>query len=383
MALTAEQMLQRAHVTLMRSKEFCLLSAVLMCGKSEVVENIPTARTDGWNTEYDRKFFSKLNDKERNAVVAHENFHKMLRQLTVWKKLWQEDARRANMAADYVINLMIEDLDPRHTVCHLPDDALLDRKYKGMSTKEVFDLLKNDKGGGSGGNGKSFDEHDPTGDEELSDREAQAREQLIDQAIRQGAILAGKMGSGGNRLLTELTTPKVDWREQLREFVQATCDGRDTSTWRRPNRRYLAQDLYMPSLRSESMGTLVVGIDTSGSIGQGMINLFASELTGICDMVSPEKVIVLWWDTRVCSTQVFTREQYGDLATLLKPAGGGGTDPTCVFDVVETESYKPDACVMLTDGCIGNWGQPQSYPVLWAITTSYTAPWGVSISLKD
>ena len=60
-------------------------------------------------------------------------------------------------------------------------------------------------------------------------------------------MTAGKLGSNGNRNLDELMQPQVDWREVLREFVQTTCTGSDYSTWKRPNRRYIGADIYMPS----------------------------------------------------------------------------------------------------------------------------------------
>ena len=90
----------------------------------------------------------------------------------------------------------------------------------------------------------------------------------IDEAIRQGALIAGKTGSGGDRDLVELLKPQIDWREVLREFVVTTCTGSDYSTWQRPNRRYISAGVYMPSGISESIGELVIAIDTSGSIGQ-------------------------------------------------------------------------------------------------------------------
>ncbi len=67
----------------------------------------------------------------------------------------------------------------------------------------------------------------------------------IDQAIRQGALMAGKLGGNLSRELGELLQPKVDWREQLRDYVTSLADGKDISTWQRVNRRWLQHDVYM------------------------------------------------------------------------------------------------------------------------------------------
>lgn len=59
-----------------------------------------------------RRLFVKYYDSLR-FVIRHENLHKAFRHMATWdKNLWKQDARLANMACDYVINLMIYDTDP-------------------------------------------------------------------------------------------------------------------------------------------------------------------------------------------------------------------------------------------------------------------------------
>jgi predicted metal-dependent peptidase len=85
-------------------------------------------------------------------------------------------------------------------------------------------------------------------------------------------------------------SPKIDWREQLRDFMTtlATSKG-DESTWARPNRRWLQAGMYMPSTISKSMGAITVAVDTSGSIDNAALSKALSELVGICDNVLPER----------------------------------------------------------------------------------------------
>jgi len=140
-----ERKLQKAKITLMRSPKFALLQGVMMVGRTSVVDDIPTACTNGRDEKYGRKFVAALSDKELAFVVAHEVSHKMYRHLTTWKKLHDEDHRRANQACDYVINYMLKELDPNGDVIAMPKFkdgplkgermGLYYAKYKGMNSK--------------------------------------------------------------------------------------------------------------------------------------------------------------------------------------------------------------------------------------------------------
>jgi len=237
----------------------------------------------------------------------------------------------------------------------------------------VFNLLPDDDGKGGGG---GIDDHDWDGAQELGEAEAKQLARDIDQAIRQGALLAGKTGSGGDRSLQELLQPKVDWREVLREFISSTCTGNDFSTWRRPNRRFVSMGYYMPSGISEQVGTLVIGIDTSGSIGDRELSRFLGEVKGICDTVKPEMIRLLYWDTKVCRDEKYVGGQLQKLTASTKPAGGGGTAVRCVYNYIQEHAIKAQAVVMLTDGYVGtDWGTPSQWgaPVLWCVVGNKSA----------
>ena len=183
--MTPLQKIQRSHVQLMRSKEFCMLSGILLCGRVSIGDSVATAATDGWNVTYNPEFMGALNDKEHAFVVAHENFHKMLRQLSTWRVLFKTDAKRANMAADYVINQMIVDLDPQRTVVSPPECILLDARYRGMDTKQVFDLLGEQPpdGRGGAGDGAPLDDHQWELAGAVSAEEHSEREAAIDSGL--------------------------------------------------------------------------------------------------------------------------------------------------------------------------------------------------------
>jgi len=157
MKLTAEQRIERTHVRLMQNPDFCLFSGVFMVGKVTVSEKCKSARTNGRDVEYGRGFVDMLTDKQLAFLVVHEAMHKAYRHMTVWKHL--PDKQVANWAMDYVINLQIKDADIGEAEVAMPRDpqtgkliGLIDEKYRGMDTKQVYDLLMEEgKGGKKGG----------------------------------------------------------------------------------------------------------------------------------------------------------------------------------------------------------------------------------------
>jgi predicted metal-dependent peptidase len=389
--LTAEQRVQKSHVALMNNPKYCMYSGIFMLGKTEVRDDIPTAGTDGRNTYYGRKFVDKLDERELKGLILHENLHKAFRHTTVWKHLYKEHAQLANMACDYVINLMIADSDKDGKEVALPEGGCYDEQYRGMDAGEVYRKLKekqekekkNGKGNGGGDPDEEeptgFDEHDWDGADEMSEADKQELAREIDQALRQGAILAGKMKGGMPRELTEAMEAKINWREVLRDFVNSVCADKDNSTWRRPNRRWVDQDIYMPSAIGEAVGSIVVGIDTSGSIGQAEIGQFLGELLSICNHVQPESIELVYWDTKVAAHETYNRGDYEAIMSSTKPAGGGGTDPRCVPAYIKGKKLNPECVIMLTDGYVGSWGE-WAHPVFWGITTKrITADCGVSV----
>jgi predicted metal-dependent peptidase len=207
----------------------------------------------------------------------------------------------------------------------------------------------------------------------------------LDEAIRQGALAAGKLGSGGDRMFDDLLETKIDWREVLREFISTTCTGSDYSTWRRPNRRFVSSGYYMPSGVSEQVGELVIAIDTSGSIGGRELATFLGEVKGICDQVNPDVVRLLYWDTEVCADEKYMGTEVANIIQSTKPEGGGGTNVECVPEYMTAHGVKPQAVIVLTDGYLGgSWGQ-WACPVLWCIVgnKNAVADCGKTVHVED
>ena len=339
-----ERKVQKAKIALMREPKFALWSGIMMVGRTSVVDNIPTACTNGRDEAYGRKFVSELRDPELSFVVLHENLHKAFRHLTTWKKLHDEDARLTNQACDYVINLMLKDADPTESLIAMPRYkkghpmagkimGLVDERFRGMNAKQVFDILKQEKeeGGGGGGDGgeegEGFDDHDWKDAKDMTEQEKKELERDIDQAIRQGVMahrkIAGSGAGGADRALEELLAPKIDWREQLREYIKSTCSAKDKSSWRKVNRRFLSTGVYMPSLIGEKVGHIVIGVDTSGSVGNEELAEFLSEVKGIAEEVNPEKVDLIYWDSEVAAHEEYEANNVSSIIASTRPVGGG------------------------------------------------------------
>ena len=391
--MNSSDRVKKAHIAIMRHKKFCAFSGLLACGKTSVHADLnpPTAYTDGWNTKYHDGFVASLSDPELRMLILHEQTHKAYRHTYVWRDLWKEDPRLANIAADMFVNISLIDTDAGEGFVKMPKDGVHpDPQYRGMNVKQIFDAMKQKQEGDEGDEGDDgdggMDHHDWEGEGKEGDGKAMTEVQKaneIERAMRQGEMIRKRMAGTGtgnaDGVFGELLTPVVDWRKVLRDFVTEHCAGRDESSWRRPNRRYLGMDVYMPTLVGTTLPELVVGFDVSGSVfGSGEMTRFVTELTTIIEQIKPSKCHVVYWDTQVCGHQTFEDGQFA--VQDLKIRGGGGTDGSVLFDYLRDKRITPTAIVQFTDGYVGSWGTSDC-PTLWAITTDIVAPYGVTIKI--
>jgi len=412
-----ETRLKRAHITLMQHPNTSLYSGIIASGKNEVKDGKFTAYTDGINKVYCREYVAEYDSEAKlRGLVLHENLHVALKQIPRHRDL-NHDHKMLNYAMDFVVNDIIKNTDgttghTKEPIVLLPDGALYHPMFHNWSVRKVYDYLKKrkeeldkaDQDGdqpkpcpqqnNSSTNGedqnktdidealrnmdKEMDDHVFTEVQEMDAEQLKKLENEVDKALRQGGMLAGRMGASIPRVIGDLLETKVDWREVFREFVQSAMRGKDEYTWRKMSKAYLANNMYLPSIHSETMGEVVVAIDTSGSIDNEQISEFASELASICETCNPDKVRVLWWDTKVHGEQVF-EGNYGDIAKMLKPQGGGGTHVGCVSDYIIKSSIKAEVLVVFTDGYVES--EPKweiDLPTMWFVTqnSSFVPPAG-------
>lgn len=383
-SLTTMQRIQKARITVMRDPRFMALTGIFMTGMVKVSDRKGlTAATNGRDEVYGEGFVAGINDKQLRFLVTHEAYHKLLQHRIVWKGLSKLNHERANMAMDYVINGMLDNTAGANAdnFMEFIPCGCLDHKYDGMNTKQVYDLLVS-KGGGKG---VTTDEHDFDGNDELpalDDDEVEELQVSLDQALRQGVYLAGKMGGNIDRTIQDLLEVQVPWEEVLQEFVTSCAAGLTLSTWRKPSRRWLGRDVYAPSQYDNSTKTIIVGIDTSGSISQRDLTMFLTEVKAAIQTAQPEKVIVIYWDARVARVEVYEGDEVQNIVDTTKPAGGGGTDVQCMADYLRDNQITADCIIQFTDGYVPSWGNPWPAPVLWCVTTDTVADNGKTLRVR-
>ena len=372
---------------------------------------------DGKKLGFAETFFDTLPILEGAGVLAHEIMHCALEHQL---RRGDRDPKIWNDACDFVINPIV-----KKSGLPLPANTLSNPAYEGKSAEEVYHILNTQKpqpeegnsdggeqnpqnSGAEGGqntpqgvpgrpqpnaNGTGLpnpspsptgEVRDATGEDGQAPSPAEAGQQAEEWKIAVQQAVNNAKGQGFfptelDRIVTEILTPQVDWREELRKFFQNVS--RTESSWMRPNRRFIGRGLYLPGMRSEQAGPLVVGIDTSGSIGAAVLAQFAAELTTIIEDTKPERVYVVYCDARVNGVEEFTVD---DLPIELHPKGGGGTDFRPVFDWVEKQGIQPDALVYLTDMAGTFPEQDPGYPVMWGSTSRHgRPPFGDIVHIKE
>ena len=418
-----ERKLTRARTQLLLNQPFfgtLCLRLKLMTGP------VPTMATDGRRILYDPAFANSLTPAELEAVLAHEVLHCALGHHC---RRGQRDPRLWNEAADLAINPMLV-----ANGFTLPAGALIDRAFDNLSAEEIYARLlqQNGSGGNStqaqppqpsspgseatnaqqssgpqppgsnsgdqvasqpvgnsqggktgtesgrlGGFGEVLDATDedvrPASEGEKS-RQQHEWSIAADQAIR-SASSCGHEPANLDRPLAESRQSKQDWRTVLRDFVSATTPA--DYRWNPPNRRYVASGLYLPSVERTGLGTIVIGVDTSGSIGEQELGQFAGEIAALADEAKPEAIYVVYCDAAVQASQ-----QFGPSEPIhLEPEGGGGTDFRPVFEWVEANNIAPVCLIYLTDLCCHSYPPIPEYPVLWVTDSRRTAPFGETVRI--
>jgi len=209
---------------------------------------------------------------------------------------------------------------------------------------------------------------DYPGKDGTSPKPADLKEQEQDWKIAtvQAATQAksyGNMPAGLDAEIQELVEPKVDPRELLQNFVAMSA--KNDFSWFPPNRKYIQQGLYLPSPKSEELGTVVQVLDTSISVSQVELDQFASIVSATLEAYTMD-VIVLYCDTRVYEPQYFKKE---DLPLKLKMKGRGGTNFEKPFTWVKENEIEPVCLLYLTDLECNSFPRfTPDYPVIWICT---------------
>lgn len=319
-----------------------------------------TMSVDGKTVRYNPDFVMEISSGLTRAIVAHEVMHCVFGHMS---RRGGRNPKKWNSAGDYAINPILEKAG-----FSFEGTGLLNPAFDGMTADEIYSLLPDSE------DGKGDSPTDELLDSDPNEAAVESTEwKIATIQAAQSAKGQGKLPAHLERFIEEMLAPKVDWRERLRRFV--TQSAKDDYSWVRPNRRFMPAFI-LPSLHSESMGEMVVAIDTSGSIGQETLDAFAAEITAIVQSSRPSKTTVIYCDAEVNHVDEFAPTD----ELVFKLHGGGGTDFRPPFEYVAENNIAPVCFVYLTD-MYGPFPTDPGYPVMWCATTDVVAPFGETVPI--
>ena len=447
--LTPSQRMDKAMATIMRTPQLAAYVAALTIGEIRADHTVQTAYVDGRNMGISPEFIMWCTDGELVFVILHEATHLLLMDMLVMQKQWKIDAQLANAACDYANNYELRKLcaELPPNIIAFPkhkdgpdigkDFGLYDPQYAGMSAPQIFELLRkkdeeeqedgddeegnagddeegnagDDEGEGEGDVGESksnskegerantptrqnidnnsWDKHGFDRVDEMTIEEKTKLADDVKEAIAQGEILAARAGGKSPRSHGAVLNREVPWHEIFRDFVKTNMSaGDDMTTWRQYKRSMVGQGIYLPSTYSEKMRRMVVARDTSGSIGDAVINLFNGYLVSVCQDAQPDEVIVLDWGSVVVNDERYNAyEGYDNIMHRTRVVGGGGTSPEVIGAYLKKHNIEADCLVVLTDGCFCSYSFADfGIPTLWCVLENYwelfTRPFGQAVKIQ-
>ena len=348
------------------------------CTKRPIIytDTVPTAAMSATGQMYmNVDFCAPLTVQQLMFLLAHEAMHYMLAH---GLRRGHRDPQAWNVAADKVINDTLIDAG----VGDFIDGGITLDGAREMAAEALYD--ENDDGDGEGPGGLGNDIGDPTDadgqpldDATIHQLEAEAKIDAIQSAKAAKAV--GKLPASIERIIEELVNVSTPWYDILERFMAGKI--KDGYSWNRPNRRFIARNIYIPGTDYvPKMGPVVIGVDTSGSIGPDEIAMFNGHINRIIDTCNPEVVHVVYCDYDVAGVDEYTPE---DFPVTIQSKGGGGTSFKPVFDWIDTNAIDPECVVYLTDGYGDQSEFTTNHETVWLTTGTEAFDWGHVIKFEE
>ena len=346
-----EDALDQAKIDLISRPEVVFLSAILF-SLHQHWENIPTAGINGTHLIINPDWFMKMPHPERVGLICHEIGHIMFMH---GPRCGDRNKRIWNVAGDVVINMMLLDYG-----FELPKPGIYGPEYerfRDMSTDQIYDIMIDEQVQPP----DWFDDLEDLGELENAEEDSFEIENIVIRAATQQKMMdAGNLPGEAGRLIEELLNPKIPWETAIHEYL--TDLAKNDYSYRRVNKKYMP-DFFMPTLYSESLDKLVGVVDASGSIYDYEFQEFITEADSLRDMLNPEEIILMSFDTYIRTEKTFTPDE-SILDTIFK--GGGGTKIAPVID--RLKELDPEVAIIFTDGCFSSYyGTPPDFPIVWII----------------
>lgn len=360
-----EKALTKARLDLLRHPKAVFVSTLVLMMKTKVDNTQPTAATDGLAIYYNEDFFLKLPRPQRMTLLAHEAMHPALQHLG--RLTAGIDPQRWNRAGDYVINLFLLDAGMAPI-----DNWLCDKKYAGLSTRQVYDLLQEEDEAGGGSGPSHMEDLMPPGASEPEMSKEASEQQIVSNIQAANIAVEMRKSQGADPgsvpadvlvFLESLLKPKLPMAYHLRKFFRA-LDKSDYS-WRKPNKRFMP--MILPGLSGHNkLLNIDFAFDMSCSVRDSDTRRYLSEMHGVMKQFRPDQLNLVQFDTSIKS--VTRIKSLKDMAAL-ELKGRGGTCIECVME--HAKKTKPKALVVFTDGMYDHPSFDPKVPVLWLVHGPY------------
>lgn len=401
--------------------------ANLLMGELPIIptKSVPIAATDSFAIFINPDEFFKYTLGEQAFILFHETLHCVFGDCLLALK-WAAsgkvlvdgkgttlpyDSDIMNKAMDYVINAMLIEGRLGTYNSQWLNDASLSSKGDDAVVDVYAKLWSKRKPGGGGQPGgkpgpgpgqpgpgqSSFDQHLQPGAQTGQDPAQAAKQrdpatwQAAIAAAAQAADLQGKLPGSLKRLVGELLNPKVSWQEHIRSSLNRIA-GSEGLDWTAADRRMLSRPyvgaqhkaVFFARSSGFSCGTIVCGVDTSGSVDDHQVAAYFREMHGMLEDLNPSSVVIIQCDAAVHDVDEI--EEFNELDAVRRRGtqGGGGTDFKPVFEKIAELGLEPDALIYLTDMYGSFPAVAPSYPVIWGSTTKSvtSAPFGEVIYVE-
>ena len=339
---------------------------------------IDTAATDGKAIYYNELYIDSLTHNELIFLLAHEIGHVLFKHHT---RRAGREPKTWNQAGDHAINLILS----KEKIGTVIQGALVDKRFQNMATEQIFKILQDQGGQGKKNQKDSNTIDDPCGgvidrpkDQEPAELESDLKESI--QNAMQHAARAGKEpGQAIQSIVKNLIAPKANWRELLKNWISSQ-DQTDFSFVRPSNRSN--NGYIMPGLYSESIGKIVIAIDTSGSVlsYQGAVDSFQVEINSLRRSFQTD-IELLYFHKDIYKIDNF--QKYQDIKINITETGGTRIKP--VFDHVKSNG-QISGLIVFTDMEIFDFPKNDPrYPLLWLQygNIGYSTNTGTTIKINN
>lgn len=366
----AEDALDTAKFQLMNLKNSTFTSSILFQLSTVFTKDVKGAMVDIEKIQLNPEYFLNLDVKSRISLLAKLSWHIAYAHPQRYQEL--EDAFEFNLfsqAADHAVNTMLKDKK-----YHIPDGWHCDSHYKDMMVEEIYKYLERNPNtppsndpqfsGDSGDSGE--DSNNPNPPTMSLEQQQQRQQQMLAKAVmendKQSSDKQEGIGQSIRDRVEEYYNPKIPWRVVFRNFLMDVVN--EDYTYARPNRFYVEEGMYLPSMYSEGITEFGIGIDVSGSISDEEFNEFKSESQSMKDILNPNKTELIQWHHHIASIHELSAHQNLNEVEFLET---GGTD---IYPLLEHWiENPPKVAVIFTDGYFRPFNRPQDikFPVIWVI----------------